>query len=586
MNLKLFTNFKIFIENVSKILIILSTFTCLNIYGQEFKSDSTKDKGEKILKSTNPNSSLVFDDLLQTFDKYYTAKDTSSASVITQYYVKLSKKRRDTLRLAQGLHLTSMLRSSEVAVQYYDTIIALTGNSIIYDEYPSLAYMAKAHYYYRNKDFEQALENYLLSSQSAKLSGNSRLVNENRYHIGNLKNRIGDFSEALTIFKEHLKRQDSMFYLNTVFSITSAYYRLNKLDSASKYNNIGLSRSIVSKDNIFQNYFLLTAGVISSLKEEYDISTKNLLEALPYMEENHSSNAGTSYYYLGRNAIEEKKYDKGMDYLLKFDSIYLKTKDLLPETRKGYEYIIDYYKSKDDLVNQLKYIKRLVEVDSILFSNYRFLNKTINNRYDKPQLIEDKQRIIESLKKKEYDTEVKITVISILFVLSLLFGFTNYRKQMINKRKFRELIKSTSTEKNSIKRETNKIDANPLSKDVKINIEKNLKGFIYKKEYLDGNITATNLAKKFNTNAKYLANFIKSEYKMTFINYINDLRISYVLNELKQNKKLRKQTILAIANSVGFGTAESFTRAFYKKTGLKPSYVIKNLEKSKDQKIK
>jgi AraC-like DNA-binding protein len=46
---------------------------------------------------------------------------------------------------------------------------------------------------------------------------------------------------------------------------------------------------------------------------------------------------------------------------------------------------------------------------------------------------------------------------------------------------------------------------------------------------------------------------------------------------LQKDTTIRKYTIKAIANEVGFNTSEPFAKAFYKKTGLKPSYYIKKL---------
>ena len=50
--------------------------------------------------------------------------------------------------------------------------------------------------------------------------------------------------------------------------------------------------------------------------------------------------------------------------------------------------------------------------------------------------------------------------------------------------------------------------------------------------------------------------------------------------KLKQDKILRKYTLLALTKEFGFNSTESFTTAFYKKTALKPTYFIKELEKS------
>ncbi|CAM1363503.1 helix-turn-helix domain-containing protein [Tenacibaculum xiamenense] len=87
------------------------------------------------------------------------------------------------------------------------------------------------------------------------------------------------------------------------------------------------------------------------------------------------------------------------------------------------------------------------------------------------------------------------------------------------------------------------------------------------------------MASKFDTNASYLSKVVNHYKQTSFSNYINQLRIEYCIEQLKNNKLWRKYTIKAIANEVGFNKAESFSKAFYKYTELRPSYFIKELKK-------
>ena len=66
-----------------------------------------------------------------------------------------------------------------------------------------------------------------------------------------------------------------------------------------------------------------------------------------------------------------------------------------------------------------------------------------------------------------------------------------------------------------------------------------------------------------------------------FSQYINDLRIDYAMNHLLQDAKMRKYTIKAIAEECGYRNSESFSKAFFKRNGIYPSYYIKQLEKNK-----
>ena len=58
---------------------------------------------------------------------------------------------------------------------------------------------------------------------------------------------------------------------------------------------------------------------------------------------------------------------------------------------------------------------------------------------------------------------------------------------------------------------------------------------------------------------------------------MNELRINFIVEELKSNNRIRKHTIAAIAEDIGYNNSESFTNAFKKITGTLPSYFIKAL---------
>ena len=106
-----------------------------------------------------------------------------------------------------------------------------------------------------------------------------------------------------------------------------------------------------------------------------------------------------------------------------------------------------------------------------------------------------------------------------------------------------------------------------------------LKLFEDDEEFLKPKISLSSLAKRLNTNTKYLSKVINRFKDKTFSNYINDLRIDYVTKQLQTNTQLKKYTITAMAKEVGFTNTETFTKAFFKKNGLTVSYFIKKLEK-------
>lgn len=101
-------------------------------------------------------------------------------------------------------------------------------------------------------------------------------------------------------------------------------------------------------------------------------------------------------------------------------------------------------------------------------------------------------------------------------------------------------------------------------------------------DYLNSSLSLMSLAKKFNTNSSYLSRVLNSSKSINFSKYLNDLRIDYAVNQIKNDAVFRKYTIEAIASECGYNNSASFSRSFYKKTGLHPSYFVNEI--LKDQK--
>ncbi|WP_226294140.1 helix-turn-helix domain-containing protein [Aquimarina algicola] len=98
--------------------------------------------------------------------------------------------------------------------------------------------------------------------------------------------------------------------------------------------------------------------------------------------------------------------------------------------------------------------------------------------------------------------------------------------------------------------------------------------------YLQPNINVKDLAKSFGSNSSYLSKVVNTYKQKSMSQYINDLRIDYAITTLQTDATFRKYTIKAIAKEIGFNTPEAFAKKFYKRTGIYPSYFVKNLDQS------
>ena len=208
----------------------------------------------------------------------------------------------------------------------------------------------------------------------------------------------------------------------------------------------------------------------------------------------------------------------------------------------------------------------------------KYLSREINNEYTTPNLILEKQRIIDSLKERK-NISTLLVIILLVVVIGLIIW--NRKKQKLYKERFKELIATTSlTENNRTTSTPVKSHSNDISEKIVNDILSKLEHFEYQKGYLKMNLTITSIAKQLDTNSKYLSKVINTYKQKKFTDYINDLRINYAIEELKTvNSKFRKYTVKAIANEVGFNTTEAFSKSFYKTTGIYPSFFMKQIGK-------
>ena len=196
-----------------------------------------------------------------------------------------------------------------------------------------------------------------------------------------------------------------------------------------------------------------------------------------------------------------------------------------------------------------------------------------------PNLIKDKEILIKSLKtdeKKYFWIIIFLIGLALCFVSISIYQSRQKRKYKLN---FEKIINQTSMPEilNEVVITQTPKKESMLSSILVKDITEKLKKFEKDKLYKNQSLSIQYLANEFSTNTKYLSLVINETKNKSFINYVNDLRIDNVIEELKQNKNLRKYTIAALAEEAGFNTAESFSNAFYKRTGIKPSFFVKEL---------
>lgn len=102
---------------------------------------------------------------------------------------------------------------------------------------------------------------------------------------------------------------------------------------------------------------------------------------------------------------------------------------------------------------------------------------------------------------------------------------------------------------------------------------------LFEEEHLftSANVSLSFLSTHLNTNSKYLSYILKQYKQKDFTRYINDLRINYIIKNLKEDPEWRKYKISILAEKAGFSSHSKFTNIFKAYTGLSPSTFIQYL---------
>ena len=105
-----------------------------------------------------------------------------------------------------------------------------------------------------------------------------------------------------------------------------------------------------------------------------------------------------------------------------------------------------------------------------------------------------------------------------------------------------------------------------------------LESFEKSKDVRDPNLSLLALAKLLNTNTTYMSEVINKHKGKNFNNYINELRINYIVEKLIQNPEYRQQKSSFLAEKSGFTSRTTFSTIFKSVTGKSPTQFINELK--------
>jgi len=532
---------------------------------------------------TLQHKSFVELDQLFHSTKHSATPDTLQCIAYANAYFKKALQKKDTIKMLESQYLITDIKNDEnFYLNFCDSLIDLTHKRPC-KNFPAKIHIHKISYYISARQDSKAQQEILLANKSLKINKNTDLQNIVNIYTGMLKGRLENYQECIDLLKKSyeygvkndlIEKED--IYLNLPTNIALGYEKLNKIDSAHVYLNKAIQLYEKLNDKLMLGVTYIVKARIDLRDNNYAKAIDNYKKAVPaIIEDEYYDLLSKTYTSIAVNYDSLNNKKNALLYHRKVDSLFNINGIKNESIESSYIYLINDAKQKRDLSKQLAYTENFIKIKEYNLNERNKLNTTFTNEYDIPSLEEEKESLANKIQQQKIQ---KIIFILLMLAFLALFIYQN-KKRVTYKKQFQKILNQKEFIKEQKKKPCNKSNQG-ISDAVVDEILKKLNGFEEKEQYLRQNISLSSVANLINTNSSYLSKVINHHKNTTFTNYINELRINYIVERLKNDARLRRYTIKAIATEIGFKNDESFSRAFYKYTNLKPSYFIKELDKA------
>ncbi|MDH7447397.1 AraC family transcriptional regulator [Aquimarina sp. 2201CG14-23] len=468
--------------------------------------------------------------------------------------------------------------------EYLDRTI-LISKKLNKDTLLSKAYSLKGHVYLREGDNQNALESYYSAIEISKRTKDidRELITKSGLIV--VLTRMNQLDKGLEVSRYMLKNIDKSSFVNKInhvriyTTINEVYLGKEMYDSVFYYANEGIrmSKSLDFKEGLLDSY--IKKGMVFYYKKSYDQALSYLLKSEHILDTGAVKNKFfpmvNTCYFISSSYYQQKKYDKAIAYARKIiDQLENKNTNKVPVIQL-HLLLANCYRAKKDYKQALFWNDEYVRLNKYYQKNK---DKTVNRIYQNEA--DTMETEISTLKKQiKKEDIIKNTVGIVLGLLLMIVVFVYFKKQKTNKIIFNDLInKIDELESKEI---VQKVAAKMINiDDQKVNdVLKRLEKLEKQEYFLKSECNLRSVAKKVKTNSTYLTKIIHIHKDKNFNDYLTDLRIEYVLKRLKDDKKFRSFSIKSIAKEIGYKSDNSFNKHFKAKTGLNPSYYVKNIEK-------
>ena len=455
-----------------------------------------------------------------------------------------------------------------------------------YTKLYSRARAVLARFYYQDYQYEKAFENFNeLIGQDDFGSGENKdfLYTHIRTLFALLNEKIGREQEALRLYLQADAYADELgtkliqpsYKQSLAISIANLYHSFGQIDSAHHYINRYNQNVKKFGETLAKEEKTLYEGNVYLLDGDFAMAIQKYSIVKEFSKKEYDEFDDDLILKKSRAHLELGQLDSTLSNLkiIATDKDFAKKEPYMnPEYYKLYAEVYDKKGMKAlSEANTEKYLTAKENFNSFKFNTLDELHSL--NTQELKATERSEKRILHN-----YINYLWFALGGILATGILLFIL----KQRKDNKRFKALMLRNNIEKNI---ELGQKDVSETSNTVALKDEKveelirqiallNEEGFFLKQK-----TTLYNTAKKLKTNTSYLSNVVNNHLNTNFNTFVNDIRIDYIINELQINKQMRSYSVKAIAEEIGYKSADSFTKYFKQNTGLSPSVFIKNINK-------
>jgi AraC-like DNA-binding protein len=451
------------------------------------------------------------------------------------------------------------------------------------------AFLSKGIVSFADKKHKEALDDYLIANEYISKTDDHYLIHKVKYNIAQLKSSMGFYDEAIVLLREcvkYYKNNDDRPYLNSLHSLGLSYNKIGNYGKCSQTNEEGIKESAKRALPQMGVYFRHSEGVNQYFIKNYQQAIDNLKSTMLEIQSNNDfANESVGNFYIGKSYWELKKEPKAIPYFNKVDQIFNSTQFIRKDLLETYVLLINYYKTKKEDKLHLYYIDQLLKAEGALRETNNYLVSKINKEYDNKTILSENQKL-KQMADGQHSKKLIFIVLGTFIFLALLFvSYRNFKIKSMYKKKYDAVMSKDPQPKKEYSKTLHAgiEDMNSLAVSELVT---QLAKWEKANKFLEKDITLAKLAATFNSNTKYLSLVIYHYRKKNFIPYINDLKIDYMVEALKNSKQLQQYTNTALAEESGFSSTQRFATAFKTRTGMPTPYFIEELKKEEAKVVK